>query len=114
MRTTLVTRFLWLTLHVTAPIPIPIAKSRCAAPAPHRPRRWSASPRSMHERHLGMRRGSEDLHASGGQLNDEHGVARDEASPRPDFLVKKIAASGAAPVHFPKRLTRRRAGSAAG
>jgi hypothetical protein len=41
-----------------------------------------------------MRRGAEDLHAAGGQIDNEHRVVRDEASPRPDFRREEIGTGG--------------------
>ena len=58
----------------------------------------------LHEQRLGVRRGSEDLHAAGGQVDDEHRVVRDQASPRPDFRREKIGASDRAPVRVQERL----------
>ena len=62
----------------------------------------------QHGQRLGIRRGSEDLHASGGQINDEHGVVSDQASPRPDFRREEIRAGNRVPVRLEKRLPRGR------
>ena len=61
----------------------------------------------LHEQCVGMRRGSENLHTPGGQVDHQHRVIRDQASPRPDFRRKEVGACNTAPVRFQKRLTRR-------
>ncbi len=50
----------------------------------------------LHEQRLGILRRSEDLHAAGGQVDDEHGG--DQASPRPDFRREEIGTGNGASV----------------
>jgi hypothetical protein len=97
------------TPHVIAPLPIPIADQNVwrvhRTIVAHRQRPDDL----LHEQRLGMRGGPEDLHAAGGQVDDEHRVVRDQSAPRPDFRRKEIGAGNTAPVRFQKRLPRRRA-----
>ena len=58
-------------------------RSRASAGGLQCPRPSSACGRPLHEQRLGMRGRSEDLHAPRGQIDDEDGVVRDQASPRP-------------------------------
>jgi serine/threonine protein kinase len=63
----------------------------------------------LHEQCLGILCGSEDLHSAGSQVDDEHGVVRNQTSPRPHFRREEIGAGNTAPVCFQERLPRRRA-----
>ena len=55
-----------------------------------------------------MRRRADDLHATRGQVDDEHGVERHQAAPRPDLGREEIRAGDRAPVRPQKRLPRGR------
>jgi len=94
---------------VTAPRPVPIANQDLwdgrRTVIRHRQRPHEL----LHEQRLGMWRGSEDLDSPRGQVDDEHCVERDQASPRPHFRREEIGASNTAPVRLQKRLPRRRA-----
>src|SRR4029450_880965 len=48
-------------------------------------------------------------HAAGSQIDDEHRVVGDQASPRPDRRREEIGTSNGAPVRLKKRLPRGRA-----
>src|SRR5262249_20150468 len=94
------------TPHVTAPLPIPITdrdvRRTAHTTGGNRLRAYGLLP----EQRLGIRRGSEDLQTSGGQIDDEPRVVGDEASPHPDFRREEIGPGNCAPVRAEKRLPR--------
>lgn len=63
----------------------------------------------LHERDLGVGRGSKDAHASERQVDDEHRLERDQASEGPDFGREKIGGGDGAPMRVQERLPRNRA-----
>jgi hypothetical protein len=86
-----------LTLHLPAPLPIPIANQDVQR-GPRAGLAHCQRPHDLlHEHDLGMRRRSEDLHASGCEVDDEHGVERDQPSPGPHFGSDERAAPSPPP-----------------
>ena len=94
------TRLLESPPHITAPLAIPVADQhrRCVDHTILGHRQCAGD--LLHEQCLGMRRGSEDLHAAGSQVDDEHRVVRDQTAPRPHFGREEIGASNRAPMRF--------------
>ena len=64
------------------------------------------APDLAHEQVVRMRRGPHDLDAAGREIDDEHRVLRDEASPRPDLCREEVGASDRAPVRTQEGLPR--------
>jgi hypothetical protein len=96
------------TSYITAPFPIPIADQHVRR-AQHIGFGYRERPDDLlHEHGLRIWRRSEDLHAAGGQIDDEH-VVRDQTLPRPDFRREEIGAGDHSPMRVQKRLPRGRA-----
>ena len=89
---------------IMAPFPIPIADQDLRSAHDTRLRHRQRPDDLLHEQRVRMRRGSEDLHAAGREINDKDGVVRDETLPRPDFCREEISPSDAAPVRVQERL----------
>lgn len=65
------TRLLQSASHITAPLPISIADQHLRRVDDTIVGHRQCADDLLHEQRLGMRRGSEDLHAAGGQIDDE-------------------------------------------
>jgi hypothetical protein len=56
-----------------------------------------------HKHLVGMRRGTNNVDATGGQVDDKHGVVRHQPPPGPDFSGEEICARDRTPVRPQKR-----------
>ena len=94
--------------HVLTPFPIAITDQHAMlAQQADVSRRHRATDLS-HEEIIGMRRRAHDMHAARGQVDDEHGVVRHQAAPRPDLCREEIRARDRTPVRPQERLPRGR------